>query len=286
ISSIDNESVKSIEGVISDITNKEVLISFESELASLKSHYQRLIKNYARKLNSLDLEAVAENIAIKEKELKESKLKIASINTKIPPLEQNILTISERLRELEPSRKIEIELVGATRDLKHYEDNYEKDLGSFRSLMSSEGAYMLINKLTNNLESIINNTDVPLGLNVKIVENILERDSCICGNTFNDHMRQSLFELNKKLPPNDINITIKEQCKIIQSNAKKTKENLKKLYKSMDENYQSIEETKNNVNALKTKLTESVDNIVVKLEVERAKLEDKLNAMKSEKEGL
>jgi DNA sulfur modification protein DndD len=283
ISSIDNESVKSIEGVISDITNKEVLISLESELLSLKNFYQKAINRHAHKLSSSDLEVVGRNIVEKEKELKDHKLRIANINSKIPAFEQTLISISEKLRELEPSKNIELELVAANTDLKHYEDNYEKDLTSFKTQMSKEGAYILINKLAKDLDTVINNTDVPVGLNVKIVENILEKDNCICGNSFTYEMRQSLIELNKKLPPNDINATIKEKTKTVQANARRSKDNLKKLYNSMDENYENIEETKSKVSILKTKLTESVSDQVVKLEVERARNEDHLQTLKDDK---
>jgi DNA sulfur modification protein DndD len=286
ISSIDNESVKSIEGVISDITNKEVLISFENELSTLKNHYQKVINKFAQKLNHADLEEVGKNIVIKDKALTENKLRIANINSRIPAFEQTLLTISERLRELEDSRNIELKLVAATTNFKHYEEDYEKDWGSFKTQMSKDGSYILTQKLVTDLESVINNTDVPVGLNVKIVENILEKDSCICGSPFTHDMRQNLIELNKKLPPNDINATIKEKTKTVQVNARKSKDNLKSLYKSMDENYKKIEVTKNEVSILKTQLTESVSGEVSKLERDRAKEEGNLDKLKKDRDLL
>lgn len=286
ISSIDQESVKSIEGVISDITNKEVLISFENELISLKNFYQKFINKIATKTNSTDLEEVAKNIILKDKELRDDKIKIAELNNKIPVIEHNLLKVSEKLRDLEESKVIEDDLIAATRDLKHYEDNYDKDLSSFKSQMSKEGSYILVDKLVRDLEAVVNNTNVPVGLNVKIVENILEKDSCICGSTFTNEMRQNLLDLNKKLPPNDINATIKEKTKTVQSNAGKSKGNLKTLYKSMDENYGKIQVTKELVSGLKTRLTESVSEKVAKLGGERARNEDKLDALRKDREQI
>lgn len=276
ISSIDSDSIKSIEGVISDITNKEVLLTLETELTSFKNYYQRKINKFAQKLKYKDLEEVGESILHCEKEIKDTKSKLIRINNNIPALEQKINKISEELKALEASKNIENELTASKAKLTIYETNYEKDLVFFRNQLSKEGSYIIINKLVKDLETVINSTNVPLGLNVKIVENILTNDHCICGHEMTPDMRYNLKELNKKLPPNDINATIKEKAKNVQSYSKKAKLNIKNFYNSMNENYKNIIDTKQEITSLKTLLTESVSGKVGELENQRGKYEEQL----------
>lgn len=293
ISSINEESAKSIEGVISDITNKEVLVTLDNELNTLKKEYQRSIAGLAKKIQSSDIKEVANKLALKEKELSEKKIKLAKLNNQIPSLEQNLREISEKLQELEESRLIEEKILLANNDLKHYQEKYEESLDAFKKLLSKEGSHIIVKKLITQLNHIIKTTDVPLGLNAKVVENILEKDTCICGNPFNYKMRENLKELQKKLPPNDINATIKEQTKQVQNNANKIRERLDELFSAMDENYKKVHETNNLIVSLKTQLTESVSEKVVTLQTERGKIEERLhetlkrkNNIESENENL
>lgn len=286
ISSINDDSARSIEGVISDITNKEVLVSFDNELAFLKQEYQKSITRLARKMQSMDLEEVAKELGKKDAELTDKKIKIAEINNEIPALELRLQEISDQLKALEESALIEEKLKIASNDLKHYQENYEKDLETFRKQLSKEGPQIIINKLVSTLDSIVKYTNVPLGLNAKVVENILEKDTCICGTPFSHEMRKHLFELQKKLPPNDINASIKEKTKLIQMNAKRVKERIRELYISLDDNYQKINKTSLEIIELKTQLSESVSEQVVKLQSERGKIEERLNVAINKKNNL
>ena len=209
LSATSESSKNAIRGVISDITNVELLEKCSDNFESIKKSLNKQLKKSAAKSNQLNLNEIIDKLAEKENRKKELEEYISTGEETLEVCEDRCNEISlelesnELVKGIENSRKQERSKI----------EDYEKKLDLFYKNFSAslKDAYLLTaNPILDDVDSIIQKYDVPADLTVPAVRNILKRDKCICGKPLDDEAIRVLEDLIGSLPPDNINSTLAE----------------------------------------------------------------------------
>lgn len=154
-----------------------------------------------------------------DSEVEASKNRIEEIQDKLNILENNLKIHIKEQKEKEEFIKEISEKIGSNKSKKHYENvrqklKQERDLSlkyeldeynRFGEKIIEIFPNLLISKAVDEAKTKINfkieNEKLPLGINKKLVEYLLEETTCICGNNLNEEAKKNIERLLDKLPP-------------------------------------------------------------------------------------
>lgn len=212
LSHSENDSKKAVEGVIKHITNEALFEICYDQFKNKGDQISKEIRKLGRTSSADNIAKLEEQIQNlkEEKETQERYLKINKSNLK--DINDDLIAISDELVQHQESKIYENQRILLRRDLETvreelvtYIDQFQKDL--------DDGFIFATADLLNVVEKDIENYDVPAGLTVEAVKNILKRDTCICGNPLNEKERDTLTELLTTLPPDNINSNLSEMIR-------------------------------------------------------------------------
>jgi DNA sulfur modification protein DndD len=256
LSSVDETSVQAIGGVINDITNVELIESCILSYEEIRRSINKQARMLARKNGKSTLAEIIEEIERQEIELSEAKklkddILIRLSNAKIRAKDISIVlgkiqeVISLVKQREEANAKLEQENKRMVELLKNY-------MGSM-----ARGHLLMCNPLFQNVKELLTKYDVPSGLTVETVDNILNREMCICGQEWTPEMRQELSELKGILPPDNINSTIGEMVRQMELNVGNAKDEINKDHMLILDCRKSIQKTKNTIVSISTQIIDS-----------------------------
>ena len=235
LSSENEQSIEAIRGVISDITNIELLERCKENYESLRTKYNQRIKKLAKQRGNITL---GELIALIEKDTKELNActkEFADAKDNLEKYQREAQKLSKQLISIRETQGLEQQRKDKKEELKKEIDQRLELLDNFPSNLK-DGYYLCSQKLFEDVNSLLTQYDVPAELTVPAVNNILKRESCICGNCWTEEMVACINSLKKILPPDNINSTLSEMvrqkklyCEDIKKNIIKETEALTKL---------------------------------------------------------
>ena len=288
LSATDEQSKKAIKGVISDITNVELIERIITYYSSIKRQFDSELKKCSNKSGNETLSEIVKSLEEKEKELEKCKEKLKKYQENKDVDNERLNTISEELKKIENIKDIEKE----RENYKKLQTDSERDLDSFYKSLSDTliDAYLIISdKLLDDVDDIIQKIDVPQDLTVQAVRSILSRDNCICGRYLDKDAKEKLEELILSLPPDNINSTLAEVIRNLRDRSNDVKTQLKTHYGYITECEKKIKKYKDLYAKKTTEISELTDGLsdedrknVKELEEERTEIIGNLAIYKKE----
>lgn len=284
ISSANERAIEGIEGVVSDVTSRDLITMAIEEISSIKRKYNNSIRGFAKNKDEIlyelqgDIDNLGEQIEKDSKELKN--LKDEHFRTM-----KRINDISEELSLYEKTKKIEENYNIKKKELSFNEELYDAKFDELFAELNKNGPLLLTELLFSKVENITSTVDIPHGLNVEAVTNILKNTHCICGNELEETMIDTLERLKEKLPPDNINSLILEIIRQKNNNKSQTSKRLTDIWNDMSNLEEKMKQLKDEVTTLGTQISKSgVDG--EKLMKERNKLYVKVSSIEGRVEFL
>lgn len=271
LSSVDETSINAIKGVISDITNVELIEQCIENYRALYKEITKLAKNSAKKNEQYELEEVLEQLAQSNSNILSEKKSLEINKSRLEEIDNRLNNISIEMQKFEETKKIEEQrneekriIEKDTAKLVEYYKNFDATL---------KNSYLLIcNKLFDDVNECITKYDVPAGLTVEAVKSILQRDKCICGNEINDEIVSKLNNLILTLPPDNVNSTLSEMIRQMSVHSVFNRDSVRKDYSYINKCEDAIKKSKERVASLSAQITEKGRNDAAILENERKEI--------------
>lgn len=254
LSDSDDNSKTAIKGVISDITNRGLIESCITNLKSIKSSLSQQQRSLKSKTGGETLESVVEDLEKADSEKVEITKQLKKANKEKEELSKRCEFLKDELSKNAESK-----------DLAQKRDNEEKaykqlsiDLDSYYkdfSVTLADSYSMLSNKLIDDVNKLIRLSDIPEGLTVFAVDSILKKDKCICGKDLDDDAIIHLKDLQTLLPPTNVNSSIGEMAKNLNTVGSLTERSLKQTYKYIDKCSADMKERKSNMDFYSTQIS-------------------------------
>ena len=285
LSSENEQSIEAIKGVISDITNIELLERCKENYSGLQRKYAQKIKNLARQRGKFTLGELIANIQRHEKELEDNKNELEDAKYKLEAYQREAEQLSKQLvgiratQELEQQRKIK------KADLKKVEQKRLDFLNSFPGNLK-DGYYLCSQKLFEDVNSLLTKYDVPAGLTVPAVNNILKRKTCICGNYWTKEMIDCLNKLKRTLPPDNINSTLGEMVRQKMLYCESIRNTIVRESQTLSELDKSITDLKDLIASLTTRIANSDSELVKDIEKKNNEAQRQIGIYSDKKQKL
>jgi DNA sulfur modification protein DndD len=285
LSSEDETSISTIEGIIADITNQDILNRVSLDLDSVEKIYSRELRNFAKTNNNTSLQEVGEKIENGERELQSFMSAKQKIVETLPKHKEDLDEISNKLQTFAEVKELDGQRKALNESLKREEKRSDDLVDDFSSDLKY-GYYFLVDELFQDVEQLLIDFEVPKGLTVDAIESILEKGVCICHNSIDDHIRSILLQLKENLPPDNINATLNEKLRQNKNTQSHKKEIIHEGYKRIEDNEIEISKIKNRISELTSQIGE-FDNIQVRdLEDKRRIISREVSKLQYENEGL
>lgn len=272
----DEKSVNAIRGVISDITNRELIENCNEHFRSIKSKLNKELNIQGKKKGNYTIEQIITEEEEKEELKKELESSLKSYNKELSQIDNRLSTISDLLQHIDEVKQYEQERQAQRREQISKETDLE---GYYKNFSASlrDGYLIASQKLLNDVETIIQKYDIPQDLTVPAVRSILSRKKCICGREIDECSAKTLNSLIEMLPPDNINSTLSEYVRSTRQRIIDVKEQTKQNYDLIRKCEKEINEHKKNIASLKTRiisLDENGENAAeaIKLENENQQL--------------
>ena len=251
----DENSVNAIKGVISDITNVELLEKCIQYFSSIKRKYNKELSDHGNKTGNTSLEEIILEIYDLEKQIDKNKQEHQQLLNSKDEIILELSKISDALeankevKQFEEKRKkLEVKLNDKEEGL---DDLYKKFSDTVCELY-----LMASNKLLDDVNEIIDNYDVPEGLTVNAVKSILSGSSkkCICGRELDDKSIETLKALIKILPPDNIDSTLKEMIRGIRIRITEVKKTATESMSEIRRYEKEIKQLKDDISLVSTQI--------------------------------
>lgn len=259
LNTVDENSTNAIKGVISDITNVELLEKCSEYFSSIKRKLNKDLKNEDKKSGNLSLDEIINQLETKESEQKKFSQMIEEYSEEQEQIDLDLERISNELEKISEVKEIEKERKTQRDSLAKYEKNLDTFYKNFSATLR-DGYLIASEKLLIDVENIIKKYDVPQDLTVPAVKNILKRQKCICGREMDHDAIDALNRLIGILPPDNINSTLSEIVRQIRQRISDVKEQAKQNYELITNCEADIKKCKESIASLSTRITSMTDN--------------------------
>ena len=272
----DENSINAIKGVISDITNVELLVRCKENFSSIKRKLNKELNQLSRKIGNKTLAQIIAEEETKEgmkdnleAELKGFKDELENVNLRLQTISDELVKNKE-VQDIENKRRIERETL---KDKEKTLDTYYKNF----SALLKDGYFIATTMLLSDVDTIIKKYDVPQDLTVPAVRSILKRPQCICGRDIDSNAVKALNELIELLPPDNINSTLAEYVRQIRQRIIDVKSQVKQMYELINSCEEEIKTCKENIASYSARITSMDDSgksasEAIRLEKENQKL--------------
>jgi DNA sulfur modification protein DndD len=272
LSSVDRSSVNAIEGVISDITNIELLDLCFRTYQSLEAAANKRAKEINRRKGKDTVAQLISRIEENTNQLNNKKSLLQGISTELKQAKIEAEDVSNQLEDIKEIRDLQIKRKNLEEQVKAMEERRSTLLNTFPSTMKF-GYVLCSQKLFNDIKGLLTQYDVPAELTVPAVNNILKRRTCICGKCWTPEMRMCLETLKKTLPPDNINSTLGEMTRQKELDCKEIRDNIIKESNKLTDCDDEIEETNKKISSFTAQISGSGIENAEKLEKRRQELE-------------
>ncbi|MDP4085091.1 MAG: AAA family ATPase [Bacillota bacterium] len=256
LSSVDENSVQAIGGVINDITNVELIELCILGYQDIQKSINKRARTLARQHGKSTLEQIITEIDSKETDLNNKKTRRAEVIAELARHNARADELSLFLSNIQEVKKLEEQRKDARRQLEREENRKAELLKNYMDSLK-RGYLLICDPLFHDVKELITKYDVPVGLTVEAVNNILKREKCICGEEWILEMRQQLEKLKSTLPPDNINSTIGEMVRQMELNVMNVKAEIAKDYKLLENCGKAIQKIKETIASLSAQILNS-----------------------------
>ena len=285
LSSENEKSIEAIKGVISDITNIELLERCKENYEGLQRKYQNKVKILAKQRSKFTLGELVESIEKDTKELANKNKSLKNITMELERLEIEAKNLSKQLSKIEETKGLEQDRNNKRIDLKKEENKRLELLKDFPGVLK-DGYYLCSQKLYEDVNSLLTMYDVPAGLTVPAVINILKRKTCICGNCWTKEMIDCLNALKSTLPPDNINSTLSEMVRQKKLHCDKIRNDIVKEVDTLKDLDDSIADLRKSIASLTTRIANSDSKLAKVIEKKNIEVQRKIGANTENKKEL
>jgi len=265
LSSQDETSTKTVQGIITQITNEILLNKCLVSLESLSKKNSREIGKVGRQHGFDTIEALEKDIQRLKQEIKKHQITIEVCNDELVKIANELEKIHRQLEFHNESKVLEGQRDTLRSTLKRAELDLDKYIDVFYKEL--DHGYLLISSpLFEDVKNLLDKYDVPAGLTTHAVRSILKRDKCICGHPLSEQERRTLESLLDTLPPDNINSTIMEMVRDTEEAQKEHRDLLIRYHKDVVDCEGYIASIKNNIAEISVRITEGASEEVKKLE--------------------
>ena len=272
LSSVDRSSVNAIEGVISDITNIELLDLCSRTYQSLSLAANKRAKDINKKKGKSTGAQLRDRIEDNTKELNVKKGLLQKTAIELKQDKMELEDVSHQLEDIKEIRDLQIERKNLEKQVEEIEDRRSSLLNTFPSTLKF-GYVLCSQKLFGDIRGLLSQYDVPAELTVPAVNNILKRQTCICGNCWTPEMRMCLETLKKTLPPDNVNSTLGEMARQKELDSKEIRNTIVKETNELTNCDDEIESKNKKIAFLSAQISGSGAENAEELEKRRQELE-------------
>lgn len=298
LSSVDDNSVKAIAGVINDITNVELLEQCQLTFEQVQKNINKKAKKLAKQNGNVSLDSIITEIDSLQNQVNNLKNEKQQTTEKIASLKLESRELSLQLDDIKEARLIEKQRKETRAELDKEEEKKTQIIHSF-STSIADGYLACCDPLFSDVKELLTEYDVPADLTVPAVKNILTRKTCICGTPWTATMREELETLIRKLPPDNINSAMGEkvhQLGVISADKKKA---VKSDFDSLNSSNEKIKQLKDRVASLSAQITKSgseaaaeieeryqqIQGEIIQISARQQNIDNKLPELEKELEG-
>ncbi len=281
LSSVDEKSKNAIGGVISDITNMELIERCILHFKDIRKEINGNAKKLAAQTGQNKIEDIISRISELDLLIDQN---ISTKTQKVARKEQVELIVqnnSEELKKIDEIRELERKRQIRVKDINEYGkmlDTFYKNFSA--SLMN--GYLYIVEPLLKSVDEIIQKYDVPAELTVPAVKNIQKMKNCICGRCMDANAYQALEDLILSLPPDNINSTLAEIVRQARIATDESKEKAKQDYDYIRDYEQKIKNAKDDIASYSSQIMEGGIEEAKELEKENKELEKELHVLEHE----
>lgn len=265
LSSEDDNSKNAVEGVIRHITNEELFELCKGQLSNITLDINNELRRLGRESGGVDLEVLTNRIQ-KEEEAKGTEELSRTAKKQSQEENDRILhEISLELSRHHDSKVYEERRKALKKDLDESRPRLESDIDIFyKDLLN--GYQLITGKLLSDVEEDVLHDKTPLGLTVEAVDSILEMPNCICGHPLTEREKENLRSLRTKLPPVNINSTVRQMLHYARESVETTKTTLGRSYKEVKEEEGQINKLIQEIAEISTLITAGASDAIKDLE--------------------
>lgn len=285
LSSENEQSIEAIRGVISDITNIELLERCKENYEVLRTKYTQRIKKIAKQRGDITLGELIANIEKDTKVLNSYTKEFEEVKQNLEKNQRIAAKLSKQLISIRETKELEQQRKDKKEELQNEVDRRLELLDKFPGNLE-DGYYLCSQKLFEDVNSLLTHYDVPAELTVPAVINILKRETCICGNCWTEEMVACLNSLKKILPPDNINSTLSEMVRQKKLHCQSVKKTIVKETNALTELDDRIADLKDKIASLTTRIGNSDSERAKKIEKENNEVQRKIGIYTDKKQDL
>lgn len=253
LSSVDENAVKAIGGVISDITNVELVELCILAYQKMQSMINKKSKNLARLGGQKALEEIIDNLEGKIEEHRMSKKRLEVAEEELEDLKMKEKELSGALSNIAETKHLEEQRKDQKANLEREEKRKENILKNYMDSLK-DGQILICETLFEEVKRLLVEYDVPVGLTVEAVVNLLKRTKCICGTVWTEDMISEIEKLKETLPPDNINSLIGEMVRNLEIYSEKVRSGITKDFNTLEECKSAIENIKGSIASLSSQI--------------------------------
>lgn len=271
LNTVGDQSKETIRNVISLVTNEKLFELCKEEIKDVKADIRKDRIRLNKKNGNSSAEELEKEIEELEETLDDNKIELQGIGSNQQEVKSNLDRISLELSQLEEASKMEQKRKGLEKDLTQAKRTFEQQTDTFYKRLV-DGYTLVSDQLVQDVMDSIENVDVPTGLTVEAVKNILKRPKCICGCDMTEDVVHRLEEMLSTLPPDNISSTLLYMAQQFDGEKKRAKKLLKEAYDAMKESENEVAKIKADLSEISSSLLTNVSEKIKELETERTKL--------------
>ena len=278
LSSEDDNSKNAVEGVIRHITNEELFELCKGQLSSITQDISNKLKKIGRESGGADIDSLTTRIQQAESAKATEEVLLATNKQNQEENDRTLHEISLELSRHQDSKVYEERRAILKGELEEGKTRLASDIDIFyKDLLN--GYQLISGKLLSDVEENVLHDKTPLGLTVDAVDSILEMSNCICGHPLTEKERERLRALRSKLPPVNINSTVRQMLHYALESIESTKTTLGRSYKEVKEEEAEINKHIQEIASISTQITAGASEAIKELEAKNKEaivLKDKL----------
>ena len=278
LSSEDEQSIKAIEGIISDITNQDALNLSKVHLSDVSKKYSASLRKVAKEFNNEEMVKLLDEQKLVQESLERTHSELAKVKANLPEVRISYEEASSKLKNYGEIKVKEERRRANEERIKSIVNESNTHLQSFSTGLSS-GYVLLANRLLDDVNALLQDSKAPIGLTSSAVEEIIKRNECICGESLTSSHKDHLLLLIDSLPPNNIDATIQEmvrQSRLFVSDHSKT---LHRDYEQIAKDDHEIDRLKAENASISTEIGSFSVIEIQNLEIKRTHASDKLREL-------
>ena len=275
LSSTGIETNQAIQAVIARMTEHELLNLISDGLDKVRRKVHRKITASATKDEDKNLAIKCANL---QKNIEDDERACTVYRQRIENNKKELEDISKELEQIDVVKQLERDRVKEESVLKTQESEIEKAQTKLISTLNRQSYWTLSKKLCRTVEKLMEDTTISFpGLEADIVEMVMKGDTCICGRSIDDKIREYMSELRKKLPPFNVDAILSGVM-----HEYGTAERREDYQRQIRERFESINEIQSKINVTMDNIAELRKRIEASHNPNAAALEKKREELMSQ----